>query len=334
VSAELVPAGHDATLPSLAVAQSRVAELVADREAGVLDDVRAQSEAHRFYEQRAKNHERADHFNRLTILAEAALGLLALDNSAVKAKSDWRTLAFAYERDPNLVMACYDEVLERGDRLPSAGTVAYVIRRRGLSSVPRADIVRIVDEFRSERGLSKGEFCELCRPEPVQLSVESFPWRKARRIAAVVGHDVATLPPDPSYWEREEERKSMAARESRERNSKLAKLAAEEERELNRRATRRAGKALERAHSLIVRAAQELDRAKDEADNGVGWGRPWDLEQALYRLYDVEDRLGRAAREGPPPDRPVPLLPVAAQDADPEDAALIADGFRGQEVAP
>lgn len=77
-STELVPVDAEAELSSIADAEQRLAALADKGDAETLGEVAKQAELHRLHEKRGGFKERADHFARLKLLAEAAIGSIDL----------------------------------------------------------------------------------------------------------------------------------------------------------------------------------------------------------------------------------------------------------------
>lgn len=258
-------------LPSLKDAQAQVVVLVADGAAGILDEARRQAEAHALYEKRTTSQERANHYSKMRLLAEAGLGVLSFDDPAVVKKSFQRTayraLAAALERG-RLLDLCEGRSGIGWHQTLGTERMAGVVRDHGLTHVP--------GEALDTRG--------------------SVPWVVARVLARDLGIAPSTLPTDdgPSR------RRVAAARAQSDRMHALYRAAERERRakltkDLIKAANSR-GPRTDIAYGLLRRALQALDASLQES---TGEDREW-LESAMEQMYEAEERVGKALRLIPP----------------------------------
>lgn len=253
-----------AALPDLDRAQGTIDALVEAGAAETLDEARRQSEANALYERRAGYAERADHFARLKILAEAALGVLSFADSSVvepaARRTQWRALAAAFER--GTLLAVCDQLVSQGRTL-ATDVVAAAVRAEGYTYV---------------QGKALG-----CR--------QAVPWARARGLAREQGVPAESLPVDKVHlqerYDRAAEhsrfmRRAFAARE------RLERMQAQKARAAAARAT---GPQISTAYGLLRRSLQALHDAQAEIPN------PADRRQlgyAILRLYDAEEHIAVA----------------------------------------
>lgn len=261
---ELVIRGDD-SLPDIRDAQEQVKDLIREGQAGLLDEVRRRAEAQALYEKRAGHRDREEHFARLRLLTEAALGVLGFDDGEVLAdlnlhqRGCWRALASAFERGKLLDCANASPSLS-----PSA--VAGTIRDRGYTFVPGPAI-----------GLGRG------------ISVR---WFEARKIAMESGLDLHSLPADPAYIRKQQTRYSNQSRrmfrqqEAQERQNRVARQKA------IAAATREKGPRMDAAYAFLRRTLQSLQDAQED----LSGDERRDMKRVFRLLYEAEEEIGELLR--------------------------------------
>jgi len=249
-------------LPPLREAAAIVLRLVEEGAAGTLDEARRQSEARALYEKRTHSQERANHYSKLRLLAEAGLGVLSFEDPqvvpAASRRSAYRALAAALERG-RFVDVCDKRI--NGQSF-TADSVAHDLRGMGVTYVPG----RAFDA-----------------PAPI-------PWSRARIMARDAGIALSTLPLDRTMRDRmaaaavaqSERMGRLYESEQRERRARISKAVAA--------AASERGPRTDIAYGRLRQALQALDAALQEA---VGEERE-DLEAAMVSMYSAEEHIGKS----------------------------------------
>lgn len=282
------------SLPPLQEAQAEVGRLVQAARTDALGEVRRQAEAHGLYEQRAGAINRANHYIRLQLLAEAGLASIEKSNGG-KPNPEWWRLACLYER--GVLLEVCDQHEAQGGVL-RRWYIANDAVQHGWTVVPRRQAETFFNACKRGEKISHKE---LAKRAGVQLRRGGpdgcFPWSVVRAIAHYAELDPSDLPPDPRAVERETERREQARQRAyREREAlRIQEEAREFQRNLSR--VKKNDGDLYEAASLIVRAAGHLEKArknsKTELDRDLR-----DIAQAALQRAEEEIRaaVAEAAR--------------------------------------
>lgn len=148
-SRALAVIGEELVLPDIRDVQTRVLALVDSGAVEELDEARRRAEALKLYEQRAGHEDRKQHYFRLQVLTEAALGILSFDDPDVIAgpglRANWRLLASALERG---------KLMDLMQKHPdcTGPQLAYTIQNMGFAWVKYSDLGDDVGSATKRRG--------------------------------------------------------------------------------------------------------------------------------------------------------------------------------------
>lgn len=285
-SKELVETGNG--LVSIDEAAKHLADLAREGNADALEEVRLQAMAHREYEKRSGFKERADHFSRLMVMTEAAIGAVDVRNNPWSlsdplvvgghiisngTRSTWRLFAISKERGHfDEALDDLSQDLERGI---SRNTVERELQRRGAAWVDPGPLRKRFKELQHSEGLTVAELSRRTGQGPKQIahrlginekrdgSIQKrvhFPL--ARQLAEAIDVDPWSLPV------------AHLRKRPRERRAKPRKLT---------------GGRLDTTYTLIRKALAELDAAAGESGK-------WGTKDAYHHLYEAEEIVGKALR--------------------------------------
>lgn len=256
--------------PPLDEAHEVVRALVADRNAGLLDEARCQAEAYALYEKRQDNADRERHFWALRILAEAGLGALSFDDPTVirssSKRSEWRALGVALERGKIL------DLIDGYGRTYD-GHMTWEIQTRGYHRVPRS---AFDPDLNGETGQGA-----------------SMLWARARLLAKAYGMPLTELPADPTWIKEQRKREREASRYMAELHEAKRALEAGRKRDETTRLAKGHGGSLERTYGYLRRASQAADQAMREMA-GPAYES---MEHVLHHLHRAEDEIHEALND-------------------------------------
>lgn len=275
-------------LPSREEVAHQLDQLEASGDTQALNEVARMARAYQEYEARAGATERANHFGRIKVMAEARIGsidldlhpkpgqaMLEFDGVAVprSRRDQWRMLGGGLQTgqlDKAMTLA-----ESRADAVHTS-SVARELRQMGVLMVWTAPLLKryhelyrrdmlTVSEVERRAGVSSASHF-LTRPGTTpQHDKAARP--VAIRVANVLGVDPKTL-------------KNAPQRRKPKRTRPL------------RRARKLTGGRLDETYSLIRKALQELDRA-------AGQGDRWGTAEAWDHLYAAEEVVGKALKRAP-----------------------------------
>jgi transcriptional regulator with XRE-family HTH domain len=285
----------DRNLPALGEVADVLDALEASGDTAALNEVAQQARAYQEYERRVQATERAVHFGKIKVMAEARIGAidLALHPAGLHADlafGDQQVGKWTRKRWRALGAGLQGGQLEKAMRLAEAraetiSTEAVVRELYGLGGlwVWTAPLLERYRELYEKEGLT---LIELARRSGMERhSIRSYIQRpgstpqrdkiarhKALRIATALGVDHSKL--------------KGTARTPTKPKTAPQKPKIRPGRNLT-------GGRLDEAYSLIRKALQELDRATEGIHNR------WGTDEVWWHLYEAEDILGRALVQAP-----------------------------------